>query len=552
VATLNSEQSELPVSSTTNQKKKNAPAAPRPAKTKWGKSSQQQAKNTKEANAAPPIDPTTVWSGFGDDGKVHDDRKVTVLSNAKGMDTKFKPIPWGFAGSKENQPPTTMEDAAAAPGAFRQARKVPIIPIGTGYISGTRKEQQISRGVLERIHGLEQQGLQTKQRMSRTMLTPRIITDVKESWDHAGNIKREMTHYIENIDGTKQTKKETVVIPAHTDTSTNHDGTADAAHHEKRQQDGGNTTTDEDDTDIEIISLDEAGDMIAASGAHLARMNQPKHHEDGGCYASDDGRSLEDDDLFDPPPGEREKHPLLAAAKKGAAALSASAAALHAEHDAANTQEPPAGEERRNSVQNLATTQEFHKQRLRAFYQKHNPSKLSTVTATLEKYVGREELVLEKLEHKYGDNPTHVWLTSYYTEHNPSKLPEVEATLEKYAGREEELFRKLEQKYAGNGGSREKKSVVPETTPPTTTTQTEHQARVERELQQLVHDIGRIGNPQESWCTFGDLFDDETVANYYEALVGTLKAAKKRNLIDYPGQFLLKGVNDAVVIRIRE
>ena len=368
------------------------------------------------------------------------------------------------------------------------------------------------------------------------MLTPRIITDVKESWDQDGNIKREMTHYIENIDGTKHTKKETVVIPAHTDTE------------------HPTTTRDEDDDndDIDIISLDDAGDMIAASGAHLARMNQPKQHEDGGCYASDDGRSLDDDDLFDPPPGDREKHPLLAAAKKGAAALSASAAALQAqaEHDAAANTAPPAGGERRNSVQNL-TTQEFHKQRLMAFYHKHNPSKLSTVTATLEKYVGREELVLEKLEHKYGDNPTHVWLTSYYTEHNPTKLSEVEATLEKYAGREEELFRKLEQKYAGSG-SREKKNVVPETTPPATTTQTEHQARVEREIQQLVHDIGRIGNPQEPWCTFGDLFDDETVANYYEALVGTLKAAKKRNLIEYPGQFLLKGVNDAVVIRIRE
>ena len=450
MATLNSEQSDtaeqskLKDSSTTNKKTKGAPP---PAKKKWGKPSPKNKNEeaTAEANAAPPIDPTTVWSGFGDDGKVHDESKVTVLSNEKGMETKFKPIPWGFAGSKENQPPTTMEEAAAAPGAFRSARKVPIIPTGTGYISGTRKAQTVSRGVLDRIQGLEQQGLQTKKRMGRKMLTPRIITDVKESWDQDGNIKREMTHYIENIDGTKHTKKETVVIPAHTDTE------------------HPTTTRDEDDDndDIDIISLDDAGDMIAASGAHLARMNQPKQHEDGGCYASDDGRSLDDDDLFDPPPGDREKHPLLAAAKKGAAALSASAAALQAqaEHDAAANTAPPAGGERRNSVQNL-TTQEFHKQRLMAFYHKHNPSKLSTVTATLEKYVGREELVLEKLEHKYGDNPTHVWLTSYYTEHNPTKLSEVEATLEKYAGREEELFRKLEQKYAGSG-SREKKNVRP-------------------------------------------------------------------------------------------
>jgi hypothetical protein len=50
--------------------------------------------------------------------------------------------------------------------------------------------------------------------MGRKMLTPRIITDVKETWDQEGNIKREMTHYIEEIDGTKRTEKETVLIAA--------------------------------------------------------------------------------------------------------------------------------------------------------------------------------------------------------------------------------------------------------------------------------------------------------------------------------------------------
>ena len=50
--------------------------------------------------------------------------------------------------------------------------------------------------------------------MGRKLLTPRIITDVKESWDQEGNIKREMTHYIEEIDGTKHTEKETVFIAA--------------------------------------------------------------------------------------------------------------------------------------------------------------------------------------------------------------------------------------------------------------------------------------------------------------------------------------------------
>ena len=51
---------------------------------------------------------------------------------------------------------------------------------------------------------------------------------------------------------------------------------------------------------------------------------------------------------------------------------------------------------------------------------------------------------------------------------------------------------------------------------------------------------------------FGDLFDDDEVANYYEALVGTLKAAKKRGLIEFKGQMLLKGPHDKVKITICE
>jgi hypothetical protein len=70
------------------------------------------------------------------------------------------------------------------------------------------------------------------------------------------------------------------------------------------------------------------------------------------------------------------------------------------------------------------------------------------------------------------------------------------------------------------------------------------------EIQQLLTDIKRIGESGEPHVEFGDLFDDEEVANYYEALVGTLKAAKKKKLIEYEGQFLLKGFNDKVIISI--
>lgn len=78
----------------------------------------------------------------------------------------------------------------------------------------------------------------------------------------------------------------------------------------------------------------------------------------------------------------------------------------------------------------------------------------------------------------------------------------------------------------------------------------EQEVRLNEEIERLLQDIKRIGEPGQPYVNFGDLFDDDEVANYYEALVGTLKAAKKKKLISYEGQILLKGVNDAVEIRI--
>ena len=73
---------------------------------------------------------------------------------------------------------------------------------------------------------------------------------------------------------------------------------------------------------------------------------------------------------------------------------------------------------------------------------------------------------------------------------------------------------------------------------------------MEEEMQQLIKDIKRVGERGKPSATFAELFDDEQVANYYEALVGTLKAAKKKGRIDYTGQMLLKGISDNVVISI--
>jgi hypothetical protein len=66
-------------------------------------------------------------------------------------------------------------------------------------------------------------------------------------------------------------------------------------------------------------------------------------------------------------------------------------------------------------------------------------------------------------------------------------------------------------------------------------------------------DILRIGEePGSPHVKFGELFDDDEVQNYYEALVGTLKSAKKRGMIEFKGQLLLKGMHDDVVISIKE
>jgi hypothetical protein len=78
------------------------------------------------------------------------------------------------------------------------------------------------------------------------------------------------------------------------------------------------------------------------------------------------------------------------------------------------------------------------------------------------------------------------------------------------------------------------------------------QDRIDEEVAQLLVDIRRIGDePGSPHVKFGELFDDDVVQNYYEALVGTLKSAKKRGMIEFKGQMLLKGVSDNVVISIK-
>ncbi|XP_076919229.1 costars family protein-like [Bidens hawaiensis] len=74
---------------------------------------------------------------------------------------------------------------------------------------------------------------------------------------------------------------------------------------------------------------------------------------------------------------------------------------------------------------------------------------------------------------------------------------------------------------------------------------------VEEEVEKLKVEIQRLGTKQDDGSykvTFGVLFNDDRCANIFEALVGTLRAAKRRKLLTYDGELLLQGVHDNVPI----
>lgn len=49
---------------------------------------------------------------------------------------------------------------------------------------------------------------------------------------------------------------------------------------------------------------------------------------------------------------------------------------------------------------------------------------------------------------------------------------------------------------------------------------------------------------------FGVLFRDDKCANLFEALMGTLRAAKRRKVIDFEGEMLFQGVHDDVAVSL--
>ncbi|KAL1534387.1 costars family protein [Salvia divinorum] len=77
---------------------------------------------------------------------------------------------------------------------------------------------------------------------------------------------------------------------------------------------------------------------------------------------------------------------------------------------------------------------------------------------------------------------------------------------------------------------------------------------VDEEVERLKEEIKRLGKPQSDGSytvIFGVLFNDDRCANIFEALVGTLRAAKKRKILTYDGELLLQGVHDNVEIKLK-
>ncbi|KAK1857392.1 hypothetical protein I4F81_008314 [Pyropia yezoensis] len=76
---------------------------------------------------------------------------------------------------------------------------------------------------------------------------------------------------------------------------------------------------------------------------------------------------------------------------------------------------------------------------------------------------------------------------------------------------------------------------------------------VDHEVKLLREEIMRLGTKDDKGVTsvpFGVLFRDDKCANLFEALMGTLRAAKRRKVIDFEGEMLFQGVHDDVAVSL--
>jgi hypothetical protein len=79
---------------------------------------------------------------------------------------------------------------------------------------------------------------------------------------------------------------------------------------------------------------------------------------------------------------------------------------------------------------------------------------------------------------------------------------------------------------------------------------------VDQEIAYLITAIQRLGSKQadEKWkVKYGALVKDDEIANTLEGLFGTLKAARKRKIVQFDGELLLSPTHDNVdVILLKE
>ncbi|KAI8811211.1 costars domain-containing protein [Cladochytrium replicatum] len=75
---------------------------------------------------------------------------------------------------------------------------------------------------------------------------------------------------------------------------------------------------------------------------------------------------------------------------------------------------------------------------------------------------------------------------------------------------------------------------------------------VEEEITKLIEHIKRLGvsTPEGIVVKYGVFVKDDIVTNTFEGPFATLKAAKKRGIVDFKGEILLSPVHDSVEIRL--
>jgi len=77
---------------------------------------------------------------------------------------------------------------------------------------------------------------------------------------------------------------------------------------------------------------------------------------------------------------------------------------------------------------------------------------------------------------------------------------------------------------------------------------------VDHEVKLVQYHMKRLGKDagNGTWTiTFGEFFNDKDVEQIFESLVGSLKAAKRRGCIDFPGQLLLMPTHKDVVLTLK-